>query len=88
MDTYDLTNPRFVIEYSDIWIRPSQDALHCCNVTDGRIDGGSETTEQQRVVQVRNEDRMGNDTKRGTHNEGFHAASVHRVGGVITARPS
>src|SRR5437762_1549572 len=28
MDTYGLTNPRFVIEYSNIRIRPSQNALH------------------------------------------------------------
>src|SRR5437762_13013903 len=28
MDTYGLTNLRFVIEYSNIRIRPSQNALH------------------------------------------------------------
>ena len=28
MDTYGLRNPRFVIEYSNIRIRPSQNALH------------------------------------------------------------
>src|SRR5438046_2031630 len=28
MDTYGLTNPRFIIEYSNIRIRPSQNALH------------------------------------------------------------
>src|SRR6266496_6293450 len=28
MDTYGLRNPRFIIEYSNIRIRPSQNALH------------------------------------------------------------
>ena len=33
MDTDGLTNPRFVIEYSNIRIRPSQNALHCVTVS-------------------------------------------------------